>query len=448
MLVLSCLCYGQHVSSLNYLSGSLQYNSLNPAQISSEKVRVSIPTVLFNFGNSGFTYNQLIRKRPQDDSLFLDMNNVIKKLKTNNYLFANLHINYLSASYRYNQHQFGFSLSDKINTSIKYPKTLVELFWNGNSQFLNQKVSFGPYVSATKYREFAFRYGFKFNKLQIGAALKYLVGHSNIETTKHELTLFTDTQRYETTLTSDYLINSSNSKTFAKFPKIKNGNGINNGFALDVGAIYAVNDQITISASVLDLGFINWKSDVSNKTSNGTFTFKGVDLLTISTSDSVSFESYADSIKSTFEFKETNHQYRSHLVCKTNVSLLYKFNENNEVGAVIYGEFVDGFKPTFMVGYTRLFKDFISTGIDWKCGVNYSYKNRSFYNIGFHNSIGYKRFQLVVSGDNLMAIFLPKAVIPLKELHPVYPNENSTANLLVPKNMKNFNLLFGLNYRI
>ena len=38
----------------------------------------------------------------------------------------------------------------------------------------------------------------------------------------------------------------------------------NAGFGLDLGAEYAVNDQLTLSAAITDVGFIKWKSDLSN----------------------------------------------------------------------------------------------------------------------------------------------------------------------------------------
>jgi hypothetical protein len=52
----------------------------------------------------------------------------------------------------------------------------------------------------------------------------------------------------------------------------------NMGFGLDIGATYNISEKIMVSAALTDLGFIKWKTDVTNLQAKGRFEFSGIDL--------------------------------------------------------------------------------------------------------------------------------------------------------------------------
>ena len=47
------------------------------------------------------------------------------------------------------------------------------------------------------------------------------------------------------------------------------------GMALDLGGVYKLNDNLTLSASVLDLGFINWSNNMKAVNRAESFEFNG-----------------------------------------------------------------------------------------------------------------------------------------------------------------------------
>ena len=51
----------------------------------------------------------------------------------------------------------------------------------------------------------------------------------------------------------------------------------NPGFSFDLGVIYRVDERTTLSASLLDVGFIRWRTDLNNMDGTGSFAFTGVD---------------------------------------------------------------------------------------------------------------------------------------------------------------------------
>ena len=44
------------------------------------------------------------------------------------------------------------------------------------------------------------------------------------------------------------------------------------------GSFYDYSDKIMLSASIIDLGFIRWKSNINRFEAEGSFTFQGFDL--------------------------------------------------------------------------------------------------------------------------------------------------------------------------
>lgn len=72
--------------------------------------------------------------------------------------------------------------------------------------------------------------------------------------------------------------------------------GLGYGGAIDLGASYEIIDGLTVSAAILDLGFISWGSSVSGYTSNDPWTFEGFENISVNGG-----ENDQNSISSQFE---------------------------------------------------------------------------------------------------------------------------------------------------
>ncbi|NJL75387.1 MAG: hypothetical protein HC892_10500 [Saprospiraceae bacterium] len=94
-------------------------------------------------------------------------------------------------------------------------------------------------------------------------------GLNDISTARNDLSIYTDSEIYELTLTGDYQVNTSSLVEYNGLDDLNNVVDVdellrgqlltkNQGIALDLGAKITLSD-LTIAASVLDLGFINWK---------------------------------------------------------------------------------------------------------------------------------------------------------------------------------------------
>ena len=117
-----------------------------------------------------------------------------------------------------------------------------------------------------------------------------LFGKANITTSRGKGSLFTDEQTFDLLLRSSFRLNSS----FPLTTRVNEQgnldqididenidwfgllmNGQNKGLSFDGGFVYNYDEKIQLSGSILDLGLIRWKSDVSNFTQDGKISYTG-----------------------------------------------------------------------------------------------------------------------------------------------------------------------------
>jgi hypothetical protein len=117
------------------------------------------------------------------------------------------------------------------------------------------------------------------------------------------------------TTIDDYLMNSGNP-----------------GFGIDLGAKYQISPELSVSASLIDIGKINWKKNLNSKNFDGDFLFKGwsvepikengVHLLS-KTSDSISF---AENASSLFQVKPSKETFSTTIPLTFYAGINYRLN--------------------------------------------------------------------------------------------------------------------------
>ena len=94
------------------------------------------------------------------------------------------------------------------------------------------------------------------------------------------------------------------------------------GLALDLGASYKVNDDLTVSAGITDLGFINWGS-TKTASSKGDYTFDGFDDIYVGGTDTGSnrlgdqFEQLGDDLEEMFSVYDDGETSTSQALAAT-----------------------------------------------------------------------------------------------------------------------------------
>lgn len=436
--------HAQQELSLQLQRNLLQSNLVNPAnQLSKPGVAIAIPSLYFNYSNSGFAYNDIIRQSDDGSGAIVDAEGAIDQLNEKNHLFINYNINYITAAYRRNKTQYGFYLTDRINASIHYPKQLLELLWYGNEPYLGDTMNVGPGIQAQKYREWGFTYGYEKERWTFGGRLKVLKGLANINTARNDFKIHTNEEDYSISIQSDYLLRTSNVEGFQDFisPFSESNNW---GGGMDFGAVFNKNKRWSFSASVLDIGFINWRDSPTHYSTSGSFFFDGIDAFSFVNGDSLAVSDHLDSLSSLFDVESFEKSYTTQLSPSFYLSTSFRLAKKQYLSLQTFGEYIDGtLIPAFTAGYDTEMS-FFSNELKLNLGGYWSYRNNSFYNLGLGVHFRYKFLEVFLVGDNVLSFLFPQKIVPLNRLSPVF-KESSTRTMTVPGNLRNYNFRAGIN---
>ena len=382
----------------------------NPAFIPPSRINIGLPVLsstYINFGNSGFTINDLYKL----DGKVVNYNvqGLIDNLKTDNYFTGAVQIDLLSFGFKLKKNYFSFNLTEKADFWLRYPKAFLDFIWNGNGAFLDKEQNFNFGINATHYREWGFGWSRELSdKLTVGTRLKLLSGQENISTVRSDVKFYTDPNDFSYRASSDILINTSYDTSRYSNPGFGTLFKGNTGFGIDLGATYKYNDKLSFAASVTDLGFINWTKGTTNyasKNPGAVFKYSGFGLSALG-GDTVKLDkqtkNLTDSLQKTFDVKgDTHDKYKTYLPAQIYLSGSYALNKSNAAGLLLYGQFMDG---TLRPGVTLSLTSRVGKALS--AVLSYSIYNRSYNNVGFGFSVNAGPVQLFAVSDNVLGMLV------------------------------------------
>jgi len=395
---------------VHFMRGVWQANYTNPALLPDHKVIVSVPGLKNQFSLENFSYNDLIGTN-DDGQTVLQIDRVLELLDDDNVVREELDVPTFAVAVRIGEGilvQAGHRL--RVDALVNYPRELPSLLWKGNAQFIGEEVEIGPDLAAQSYQEFFVGAALPIGEfLTLGARFKYLRGTSSLETSRTDLRLLTSDDIYQSILMADYQVNSTGILEYEGFSDNQfnvpdnpfAGVTGNNGVALDLGAVTTMG-PVTITASVLDLGRINWTEEVENQTLSGTFEYKGLDILDQTLTDSIDIGSITDTLEALYDIQTSNADYRTNLPTRFFLSASYQMTQDLQLGGLLYGELYRGqFFPAVAASLNWDATNFFSLG-----GV-YSARRESILNLGLHTAIRLGPVQIVAATDNILTAFQP-----------------------------------------
>lgn len=222
---------------------------------------------------------------------YISTSEALKGFSTgNNRLLGNVDITLLSAGFK------GFGGYNTVEVGVRstfgmvLPYELFEFAKNtGNETYNIGDIS----ANAMAYAEVAFGHSRQLNdRLRVGAKMKLLFGggRADLKLKNLKADLTQDNQwtvsgegvanvslKGFSYLESEEEYNDPNKGTYNKVDDVDvDGAGLGGfGMAFDLGAVYKINDDWTVSAAITDLGFINWTNNVQAANRSKSFTFKG-----------------------------------------------------------------------------------------------------------------------------------------------------------------------------
>ena len=400
--------FSQKNFTLYHLNETAQSNYLNPGFKQKNRVYISLPIGMQNISlvNSGFKISDLIETRIQDDSLNLTAALAVSKMKPINYINLEMSNELFGFGFRVKKSFFSFNATNRFQTRFSYPKDLFKIALEGNGKdFIGQRAAFdGLGVDLMSYVEYGLGYNRNVNdKLTVGGRVKLLSGIANIKTIKSQLGISTDPTSFDLTIDGKMQFNTSNLDTTALNDPAQISksayNFKNSGIALDLGGSYQLMKKLQLNASLLDLGYIRWSTNVTNYISSDVnYTFKGFDL-----NDSLSSKHLSDTITKVFNQHQEHGSYSTLLHAKFYLGAKYEFNKYFYSSALIYNEIVAS-------KYTAGISLAMNTRLrNWLyASINYSAYGRSYNNIGFGLNLKGGPLQFYVMTDNILSIINPE----------------------------------------
>ncbi len=383
-----------------------QSNQINPSMIPGNRHYIGIPALSgmrIQFSNSGFTWRDLHQVRT-DDSVSLDIDNAISKLADKNFISFAIKVNILEAGFTIKKNYFTFNVSEKANFNLTFPKEMFELLLKGNAQFIGRQVDLNANFDISHYREYAVGFARPVSKkVTVGGKLKYLYGMENISSGTNNFSFYTAPDDYRLELSSEYVVNTS---MISNNPDASMADYImgfkNTGFATDLGVTYAMNEKWKINASIVDLGYIKWKSNVKNlTTAAGTYSFEGIDIAEFM-GDSSSMDNLTDSLSEQFTPVETQNAYTTKIPMHIYANVSYSINPNTNVAGLVHAESFGGeLQPTFTASINKRLTDHFSASL------SYSIMNHQFDNVGAGIVAHAGAFQFYLLSDNWIGTFNP-----------------------------------------
>ena len=210
--------------------------------------------------------------------------------KGSNRINADVDITLLSAGFKAFGGYNTFSIDARTNIGMSLPYELFEFAKNtGNKTYNMDDIN----VHAQSFVQLAFGHSRKINdKLRVGAKVKLLFGaaRGDLQITN----LRADLAGQDKWIMSGKARANVSMKGFTFKEEEKefkqdgkgtyryvndmdvDGAGLGGfGMAFDLGAVYKINDDWTVSAALIDLGFINWSNNVQASNKQETFEFSG-----------------------------------------------------------------------------------------------------------------------------------------------------------------------------
>ena len=452
MLLVSSGVFAQHIQT-QYFLNIPQKAQLNPAYRPDANVFIGVPVLsgtYFGMSNNLLNMGKLIQPMPGTDSIMtithpdFDRDKFYRSIGNKGFISTEVHTPVIGV---------GFSVADvwwvDLGMSVKgmqmgiLPADLFKLVLEGNEDFIGSFVDLsGAGLRIQAYLETHVGLSRNItNKLRVGGRLKFIQGalSASMIADKFELQVHED---YSQSLVADISMKLNgpwditlNPEEYVEdllFQFSEVGPSFKNfGLGLDLGAEYMLMDNLQLSASIIDLGFISWKKDTYTYTNaNKDFTFDGFDISEVITGDKEFDEivdEFGDSLLTAFDFIESEDGYTTGLPAKLYLSASYQPVDFLSLGALSRTTVGMGVRESLTLSATLFAGNVLSTSL------SYTMTNRSFNNFGFGLGVRGGPVQFYAVVDQIPASWIE------------FVGDGGDDRVVVPQRLDYINMRFGFN---
>ncbi|MEM9324979.1 MAG: DUF5723 family protein [Bacteroidota bacterium] len=301
LLLLTSVAFGQSGLSLYHL-GNVVYQStdFNAAYVPDDAdVFLGLPAMsgVQLHGNSKVSFNDVFDN--SGENTLITITNAIDELTRQNGVYLHNKLNLLHFGYRLpNNAVVSVFANERMEGDALFTKQAVETVWRGNATQLEEEINLGRMAfNATYFREYGLGLAYVIPRsgLRVGGRVKFYQGFVNFSLpwnfdgsfrTENENNQLNLTIENAEARTSGYdILTGENNHGDLGSHLISNSN---TGFGADLGFEYNYGGLFTFALGINDLGYINWKENVTHyelEVNDTTFRYVGADLFGINLID-------------------------------------------------------------------------------------------------------------------------------------------------------------------
>jgi hypothetical protein len=419
----------QHNQVMYYMNIP-QNHLLNPARRPSNSVYIGLPVlsgIKAGAGNNFFDLSDIISQDPLSDSLITilhpnyDIDEFLSGLSQQNYFEVNASVQTLGVGFNVGKDGYLFiDINERAEGNLVIPGDLFTLAFKGNEGFTGSTIDLSSLSGKMQYfREAGIGFSTPLsNKLRIGFKGKMLFGIGSVSIDNKALAINVG-EDYSHSFEADVTLNMSapltvtedadnnidgiefdDSKLQTTSQQIDYFTGLKNlGFGLEIGAVYDISDRFSLSASVIDLGYIKWKDYVNNLNVQGAFSFDGLDVTDVANGDKTFDElgqDLLDSLENSIEITHTKDPFTTWLSPGVTFGGSFKLNKTFSLGLLSYTKFVDS-----NIREALTFSGNINLGTALSAGISYTISSGKYDNLGIGLAARAGIFQLYAVADRI-----------------------------------------------
>jgi outer membrane protein OmpA-like peptidoglycan-associated protein len=449
----------QQVNTLYFMNNVPERNAYNPAFQPVHNVYIDLPA-LPNFrldaGNSSLGFNDVVFSKKiggRDSAItFLHPEALGKKddfyraLSSTTRVYGDFTLNLIGFGFRVKKNYFTVDVSQKVSAGLYLPKDLFKLALYGTGKGSDYSDIFDLSrlgVQTSVYTEFGLGYSRKINdKLTVGGKLKYLIGQANVNTDIKDFKLTATADKWalsgagtinaslplvDIPFGADGLIDLASLNPTVSTESLNTVSDIaklvlssNRGFGVDLGATYSIVPKLQLSAALTDLGFIRWRSNLTNAKLDVDFSTAGISY---ALGDNIEdkLDTLLQNLEDAFVSTGAHDSYVTSLSSRLNVGAEYSVAKN-KIGFGLLSSTLYANKSF----YTDLTVAANLRPCTWfSTSFTYSLLNGQLSTVGFGAQLRLLPFNMYIAFDR----------IPLRF---------ASAKLPIPNNFTNFNLQAGM----
>jgi hypothetical protein len=387
------------------------------------------PGVNLGISINSFSYSDVIYRPAGSDSLFTVFHDSIKGrqfadgLKPVNRINFHTYVDLLHFGFRTKNIFWHFSLVEKIEAGISFPRDILRLPLYGNANFPDPTVDLSGFgARALHYREIGFGATVEHSSiLSFGAKAKVLFGMGNVQFDKSDITWFTDPETGNFRFNADFDVNVTQpALNITELRYDTQGDSLvvsyeekkldpvgyalnmkNRGLAVDFGVTYSPINNLKIHASVTDLGYIRWSDQVTNLRAKGEFDFAGLNLTDL-LDDSVDMGNlFIDSLFRLMDIQLSHREYKTVIPLNVFLGGSYQLTDHISFGAVYHGRrWFDEFTSSVTVSANINKRGFGAV-------VSYTAMKGNLNNLGYGIALKIGGVQTFFVNDHLLDLIFP-----------------------------------------